>query len=66
VFDLDVTAGEVGELTQGTAVADEDWAPRRASGVGDRVTALFPSGQSRAFTITGIFVPPEAGCSVVW
>jgi len=61
VFDLDVTAGEVGELTQGTAVADKEWAAEAGVGVGDRVTALFPSGQSRAFTITGVFVPPEAG-----
>ncbi len=60
VFDLDVTSGEVGELTQGTAVADEDWAAEAGVELGDRVTALFPSGQSRAFTITGIFVPPEA------
>lgn len=61
VFELDVTAGEVGELTQGTAVVDEDWAAEAGVGVGDRVTALFPTGQSRAFTITGVFVPPEAG-----
>jgi ABC-type antimicrobial peptide transport system permease subunit len=61
VFDLPVAQGEVGELTQGTAVADEDWAADAGVGVGDRVTALFPSGQSRSFTIRGIFVPPEAG-----
>lgn len=61
VFELDVTAGEVGELTQGTAIVDEEWAADADVGVGDRVTALFPSGQSRAFTITGVFVPPEAG-----
>jgi len=61
VFDLEVTGGDVGELTQGTAVADEDWATEAGVQVGDRVTALFPSGQSRAFTITGVFVAPQGG-----
>jgi len=61
VFDLEVASGEVGELTQGTALVDEDWAAAAGVQVGDRVTALFPSGQNRAFTVTGIFVPPEAG-----
>ncbi|MCU0294761.1 MAG: FtsX-like permease family protein [Candidatus Nanopelagicales bacterium] len=61
VFDLNVTAGEVGELTQGTAIADSEWAADAGVSVGDRVTALFPSGQSRSFTVQGIFEPPEAG-----
>ncbi len=61
VFEVEVTEGEIGELAQGTAVADEQWAEEAGVGVGDRVTALFPSGQSRAFTVTGVFVPPQAG-----
>ncbi len=61
VFDLNVTAGQVGELTQGTAIADSEWAADAGVGVGDRVTALFPSGQSRSFTVQGLFEPPDAG-----
>jgi putative ABC transport system permease protein len=61
VFDVTATGGEVGELIQGTAVADADWARDAGVGVGDRVTALFPSGQSRAFTIGGVFEPLDGG-----
>jgi len=61
VFELEVTAGELGELAQGTALVDDEWAAEAGVGVGDRVTALFPSGQTRAFTVRGIFVAPEAG-----
>ncbi|HQR78681.1 MAG TPA: FtsX-like permease family protein [Actinomycetota bacterium] len=61
VFELDVTEGQVGELAQGTAVVDEEWASAAGRTVGDRVSVLFPSGQTRAFTIRGVFVAPEAG-----
>ncbi|MEI2642231.1 MAG: FtsX-like permease family protein [Candidatus Nanopelagicales bacterium] len=61
VFDLKATAGDVEDLTQGNAVADADWARDAGVVVGDRVTVLFPSGQTRAFTVQGIFEPLEAG-----
>jgi putative ABC transport system permease protein len=55
VFDVAVESGEVGELAQGTAVADSEWAATAGVSVGDRVTVLFPSGQTRSFTLQGIF-----------
>jgi putative ABC transport system permease protein len=61
VFDLTVTAGVVDQLPQGTAIADQDWATAAGASVGDRVTALFPSGQTRGFTLEGIFEPTDAG-----
>ncbi|MFN8128502.1 MAG: FtsX-like permease family protein [Candidatus Nanopelagicales bacterium] len=61
VFDLKATTGDVEDLTQGNAVADADWARDAGVVVGDRVTVLFPSGQTRAFTVQGIFEPLEAG-----
>lgn len=61
VFDVAVQSGSVGELTQGTAVADNEWAANAGVSVGDRVTALFPSGQTRAFTLQGVFEKTDAG-----
>ena len=61
VFDVEVSSGTVGELVQGTAVADAEWAAANDAQVGDRVTVLFPSGQERGFTLGGIFEPTEAG-----
>lgn len=61
VFELEVASGEVGELVQGTAVVDDEWAADAGKTVGDRVTALFPTGQTRSFTIRGIFVAPQGG-----
>jgi putative ABC transport system permease protein len=60
-FDVEVASGRIDSLTQGTAIADQDWAAENGVEVGDRVSVLFPSGQTRAFTLEGIFVPPEAG-----
>ena len=61
VFDLDVDSGEVADLTQGTAVADSEWAAAAGATVGDRVTVLFPSGQTQGFTLAGIFAKTDAG-----
>lgn len=61
VFDVAVQSGDVGELIQGTAVADSEWAVESGASVGDRVTVLFPSGQTRAFTLQGIFEKTDAG-----
>lgn len=61
VFDLEVASGRVDEVSQGTAIADQDWATAAGVTVGDRVSALFPSGQTRAFTLGGIYQPTEAG-----
>jgi putative ABC transport system permease protein len=60
VFDITVTSGQVGELVQGTAVADADWAQEAGVTAGDRVSILFPSGQTRSFTLQGVFEPLEA------
>ncbi|MEZ5186805.1 MAG: FtsX-like permease family protein [Candidatus Nanopelagicales bacterium] len=61
VLDLQATAGTLDSLTQGTAIADQEWADQNNVGAGERVTALFPSGQTRSFTLTGIFERPQAG-----
>jgi putative ABC transport system permease protein len=61
VFDITATSGQVGELVQGTAVADADWAREAGVTTGDRVSVLFPSGQTRSFTLQGVFEPLEAG-----
>jgi putative ABC transport system permease protein len=61
VFDLEVESGEVADLTQGTAVADSEWAAAADATVGDRVTVLFPSGQTQGFTLAGIFAKTDAG-----
>ncbi len=61
VFDVEVQSGQVGELTQGTAVADSEWATAAGVQVGDRVSVLFPSGQTQGFTLAGIFAQTDAG-----
>lgn len=60
-FDVTVGSGRIDSLTQGTAIADQDWADERSVAVGDRVSVLFPSGQTRSFTLDGIFEPTDAG-----
>jgi putative ABC transport system permease protein len=61
VFDVAVQSGQVGELIQGTAVADAEWAAAADAQVGDRVNVLFPSGQTQGFTLAGIFDQTDAG-----
>jgi putative ABC transport system permease protein len=60
-FDVEVAAGRIDTLTQGTAIADQDWADQQGVSVGERVSVLFPSGQTRSFTLEGIFEPTDAG-----
>lgn len=60
-FDVTVASGSIDPLTQGTAIADQDWADGQGVSTGDRVSVLFPSGQTRSFTLEGIFEPTDAG-----
>ena len=60
-FDLQVSTGTIDDLTQGTAIADVEWAESAGVSVGDRVSVLFPSGQTRGFTMEGTFEPTDAG-----
>ena len=60
-LDLQVSTGTIDDLTQGTAIADVEWAESAGVSVGDRVSVLFPSGQTRGFTMEGTFEPTDAG-----
>jgi putative ABC transport system permease protein len=60
-FDLQVSSGTIDDLTQGTAIADVEWAESAGVSVGDRVNVLFPSGQTRGFTVEGTFEQTDAG-----
>lgn len=61
VFDVAVVEGRIGELVPGAAVTDSEWAAENGLEVGDRLTMLFPSGQSRSFTLQGTFEAAGAG-----